>query len=561
MIAEPHKKALKEENSNKGSCQKYIHYLMKYNAFLFSDNRTDITEEEAIIMIDKHIGSGVGKNDDKWYAPIYSLSEEESQFLAFKLFGKRYTDYQELSKEEKEIWQQELVKIGRAMQDEMAKNFNRSELGINTGADLMYVGVVENERYYQGDDEEVKKGKVKSGERKKGFNTHIHIVQSRRANNAKKSKISPLANERKVRENNLGKRVGFDRGQFKINCDKRFDKLTGYKRKIEESFEYKNEVKKATGESKEHIKKRLEKSVNDIGIKIDRRRRNVYTNNKYVSKKEIAEIKKIFSTLDYFFELQEKGLLIYEGEKDGKHIFREYFKDKPSISLNESGYWYDWENKEKGSIIEAVIKFEHYKSWLEAALYLKGEINHFKSSEQEAKNEKKKVLSEGQVVFKNYTQYYEKSYGIPADLVKRHLSQVRYELPNGKICYGVGMKNVSGGYELINGRFVSKVGKQDVTTLTYDNENKNVLIFNYTEDYLLYLTKQGVDRSREDVIILNGENQIEKAKELLSNKNYEKIVYITDNEIVAPKELSSNTYLLSLEKISTAQNREKEKKY
>lgn len=186
MIVEPHKKALKEENSNKGSCQKYVHYLMKYNASLFSDSRNDISEEEAIKMIDKHIGSGVGKNDDKWYAPIYSLSEEESQFLAFKLFGKRYTDYQELNEEEKVIWNQKLIEIGRAMQDEMAKNFNRSELGINSGADLMYVGVVENERYYQGDDEEVKKGNVKSGERKKGFNTHIHIVQSRRANNAKK---------------------------------------------------------------------------------------------------------------------------------------------------------------------------------------------------------------------------------------------------------------------------------------------------------------------------------------------------------------------------------------
>lgn len=557
MIAEPHKKALKEENSNKGSCQKYIHYLMKYNASLFSDNRNDISEEEAIKMIDKHIGSGVGKNDDKWYAPIYSLSEEESQFLAFKLFGKRYTDYQELNEEEKLIWNQKLIEIGRAMQDEMAKNFNRSELGINSGADLMYVGVVENERYYQGDDEEVKKGKAKSGERKKGFNTHIHIVQSRRANNTKKSKISPLANERKVRENNLGKKVGFDRGQFKINCDKKFDEITGYKRKIEESFEYRNEVKKDTGEDKERIKKRLRKTVNDIGIKIDRRKKNIYSQNKYVSKKEITEIKKVFSTLDYFFELQEKGLLIYEGQKEGKHIFREYYKESPSISLNEAGYWYDWENKEKGSVIEAVIKFERYKNWLEAALYLKGEMNHFKSVEQEAKNEKKKVLDEGKVVFKNYTEYYEKAYGIPPDLVKRHLSQVRYELPNGKVCYGVGMKNQSGGYELTNGKFVSNVGKQDITTLTYDNENKNLLIFNYTEDYLLYLAKQGVDRTREDVIILNGENQLEKAKELLKDKNYEKVVYITDNQIFDPKELSSNSYLLSLEKISSVQQRKK----
>ena len=119
-------------------------------------------------------------------------------------------------------------------------------------------------------------------------------MQSRRANNAKKSKISPLANERKVRENNLGKKVGFDRGQFKINCDKKFDEITGYRRKIEESFEYRNEVKKETGESKEHIKKRLRKTVNDIGIKIDRRRKNINSKNKYVSKKEIAEIKKVF---------------------------------------------------------------------------------------------------------------------------------------------------------------------------------------------------------------------------------------------------------------------------
>lgn len=557
MIAEPHKKALKEENGNKGSCQKYVHYLMKYNKSLFSSNRLNITEEEAIEMIDKHIGSGVGKNDDKWYAPIYSLSEEESQFLAFKLFGKRYTDYQELNEQEREVWNLELIELARAMQDEMAKNFNRSELGINSGADLMYVGVVENERYYQGDDEEVKKGKAKSGERKKGFNTHIHIVQSRRANNAKKSKISPLANERKVRENNLGKKVGFDRGQFKISCEKKFDEITGYKRKIEETFEYRNEVKKDTGEDKEQIKKRMRRTVNDIGIKIDRRKKNIYTKNKFVSKKEIAEIKKEFPTLDYFFELQEKGLLIYEGEENGKHIFREYYKEEPSISLNELGYWYDWKTKEKGSIIEAIMKFEHYKNWLEAALYLKGEMNLFKSAEQEAKNEKKQILEEGKVVFKNYTQYYEKAYDIAPDLVKRHFKQVKYELPNGKVCYGVGMKNNSGGYELTNGKFVSKVGKQDITTLSYDNENKNVLIFNFTEDYLQYLSIQGVDRTREDVIILNGAEQIEKAKQLLAEKNYEKIVHITDNTLIDSQKLSSDIFTINFDEIKKIKQQKK----
>ena len=199
-------------------------------------------------------------------------------------------------------------------------------------------------------------------------------------------------------------------------------------------------------------------------------------------------------------------------------------------------------------MIEAVIKFERYKNWLEAALYLKGEMNLFKSAEQEAKNEKKKVLEEGKIVFKNYTDYYEKAYGIPPDLVKRHLSQVRYELPNGKICYGVGMKNQSGGYELANGKFVSKVGVQDITTLKYENENKNVLIFNYTEDYLQYLAIQGVDRTREDVIILNGEEQIEKAKQYIANSNYQKIIHIGETSSNV-SQLSSDIFTLTFEDI------------
>ena len=198
------------------------------------------------------------------------------------------------------------------------------------------------------------------------------------------------------------------------------------------------------------------------------------------------------------------------------------------------------------------MKFEHYGSWLEAALYLKEELHNFKAAEWEAKNEKKRVLEERDVVFKNYTKYYEEAYDIPPDLVKRHLSQVKYELPNGRICYGVGMKNNVGGYELTNGRFVSKVGKQDITTLKYENENKNILIFNYTEDYLQYLAIQGVDRTREDVIILNGEEQIEKAKQYLSENNYQKIIHIGDTEKIDISRISSDIFSLNLDDVRRA---------
>ncbi len=47
---------------------------------------------------------------------------------------------------------------------------------------------------------------------------------------------------------------------------------------------------------------------------------------------------------DYFFELQDKGILIYEGERNGKYIFREYFKNKATIEIEEDGFWRDIKN-------------------------------------------------------------------------------------------------------------------------------------------------------------------------------------------------------------------------
>lgn len=274
----------------------------------------------------------------------------------------------------------------------------------------------------------------------------------------------------------------------------------------------------------------MEKKVNDIGILVDSKRKRIKIKDKFVSKKEINAIRDKFPTLDYFFQLQEKGLLIYEGEKNGKHLFREYFKEKATISLNEKGFWIDFETQEKGSIVEAVMKFERYKSWLESALYLKEQASDYLYAQSQAENEKKQVLEEKSVVFKNYLTHFQEKYEVSEELVKKHLTQVKYRLANGKECYGVGMKNNSGGYLLTNGKFTSQVGKSDITSFSYENENKNVLIFNFVEDYLAYLQKQNVDRTREAVVILNDEKNWENARKYIKENNFERVVYVSSRE-------------------------------
>lgn len=63
--------------------------------------------------------------------------------------------------------------------------------------------------------------------------------------------ISPMANDRKTRVNNLGGKVGFYRNIFANKIERYFDIITGYIRLVKEIFEYKIEYKKAKKKGKD----------------------------------------------------------------------------------------------------------------------------------------------------------------------------------------------------------------------------------------------------------------------------------------------------------------------
>ena len=252
MYSVPH--LISTKGDNKGSCRKYAEYLLKENTMFFNHSSNEISLEEGIAFIDENSKRRLGENDAKWYAPVYALSEEEAQFVAYKITGRMVENFSDLSPKEQKEYNEYIVDLARSFQGEMARNFNKEDLGIKGGENLFYIGVVENKRKYIGTDDEVKLGLKKNGEEKKGFNTHIHIIQSRLANNGKQSKISPMANERKTRASNLGLggKVGFDRNIFANRIEQYFDILTGYVRLIKETFEYKKAKKKGKDLSEFH---------------------------------------------------------------------------------------------------------------------------------------------------------------------------------------------------------------------------------------------------------------------------------------------------------------------
>jgi len=72
-------------------------------------------------------------------------------------------------------------------------------------------------------------------------NTHGHLIVSRKDQSNKK-KLSPLTNHKNTQKGAI--KGGFDRTNLFRQTEKGFDRLFSYDRKLSESFEYYNTMKK-----------------------------------------------------------------------------------------------------------------------------------------------------------------------------------------------------------------------------------------------------------------------------------------------------------------------------
>ncbi len=216
--------------NNRGSSATLVNYLDKENRLFKSEEPTlwfngdskTVQSYEVKNKIDHNIAK-LCRDDAKFFLINISPSQKEIAHLK-ELYGEdgareKLRDY--------------AVKI----MDEYARNFKKEN--IQSNADLLWFGKLENHRYYSHKDKEVKSGQVRRGTVKPGDQMHVQVIVSRK-DITNKIRLSPM-NKSRGRNAEHSKKLGqFDRVAFKNSGERVFDQQFDFQRPISETFNHAN---------------------------------------------------------------------------------------------------------------------------------------------------------------------------------------------------------------------------------------------------------------------------------------------------------------------------------
>jgi hypothetical protein len=222
-----------KEAANKGSSSGLVHYLEKENRldkkkepeYWFNGREVKIDPYDVMKMIDNNIAK-LGKADAKFFLVNISPSQKEIAFLR-----EQYGD---------DGVKDQLKGFAVRVMDAYAQNFKRD--GVNSHEDLVWFAKLENYRYYNYNDPEVKQGIKKRGDRKEGEQLHVQVIVSRKdATNT--IKLSPMNTSRGKNEEHSKKMGQFDRVAFKQCGETLFDELFEFDRQLKDTMAYANTQK------------------------------------------------------------------------------------------------------------------------------------------------------------------------------------------------------------------------------------------------------------------------------------------------------------------------------
>lgn len=232
------------------------------------------------------------------------------------------------------------------------------------------------------------------------------------------------------------------------------------------------------------------------------------------TQEEIEKISSSVSVLYYFRHLENSGKVRFERKTGHDHYFK---TDDNKYSVSENSF-YDFKTGEGGKIIKAVMTLEN-KSWKDAIDFLSEFSNVYqsdKANERIADLKKNnsdnysqiKIQYSGVPNNEKLLSYFEER-GISKEILQEHTRQIHYE-NNGRKYFGIGLENLSGGFEIRNPLAKIKIGKTDISEI---KGTKNELIaFEGMSDMLSFLQLQKLNNNQNNrtLVSLNSITNVEK---------------------------------------------------
>lgn len=252
---------------NTGSCAALANYLGHEDEERKADGKDVLPFTDAD-------GNPVSKEEviDKTGRDTLHLSEEDIKFYHM-VVAPSQSEILAMGKTEKEVYRNARMLL-KKISDAYAENYHRD--GIEDSSDVV---IFWKPHFTRGDNDELQ--------------FHLHAIIRRKSNagpGEKSVKLSPMSNHKNTEAGPV--KGGFDRNAFVRKCEKVFDKLFNYERKVAETFDYQNAMKHGTPEEKAEQAKRLAneqmtEEAKAIKESIIRRRQNLK------AKEDVARLEEV----------------------------------------------------------------------------------------------------------------------------------------------------------------------------------------------------------------------------------------------------------------------------
>ena len=226
---------------------------------------------------------------------------------------------------------------------------------------------------------------------------------------------------------------------------------------------------------------------------------------------EIENITSSLSVLDYFLHLQDCGKVVFDHKSGNEYYFK---TEDNKFSVSENGF-YDFKTGVGGQIVKAVMEFEKLE-WKNAVEYIKTFNPPFMQYENSTnhidKNERKiaeiNVINSFVPKNKNLISYFE-SRGISKQSLIDFTKQIHFEVGDKKY-FGIGIENVSGGFDIRNSLMKSKIGKNDISIIK--GEKDEVIVFEGMTDMLSFveLLKANNQKNNRTLVTLNSTTNVDE---------------------------------------------------